>query len=60
MTYSGSVTEQVPDVTLADENAGVMDRLGQSKFEDLSLQTTLKEILNFEGEHVIQLHAGLV
>jgi hypothetical protein len=47
-------------VTLADEDTSVMDGLGQSKLVDLSLKTTLHEILNLEGEHVIELHARVV
>ncbi len=45
---------------LPDENAGVVDTLGKTALEDLSLQTTLQEILNFEGKHVIETHAALV
>ncbi len=48
------------DVTLDDQDTGVVDRLGKAGLEDLSLQTTLKEILDLEGEHVIETHAGLV
>lgn len=37
-----------------------MDGLGQSQFEDLSLQTTLEEILDLQTENVIELHAAFV
>ena len=47
-------------MTLADEDTSVMDRLGESELVDASLQTTLQEILDLEGQHVIELHAGLV
>jgi len=42
-----------PDVTLADQNASVVDRLGQSELENLSLQTTLQEIFNAKTQNVI-------
>lgn len=48
------------DVALADENTGVVDGLGETELVDTSLQATLKEILDLQGEHVIELHAGLV
>lgn len=48
------------DVALADEDTGVVDGLGEAELVDASLQATLKEILDLEGEHVIELHAGLV
>ncbi len=48
------------DVSLADENTGVVDGLGETEFVDTGLQTTLQEILNLQGQHVIELHAGLV
>lgn len=48
------------DVALADENTGMVDRLGETELVDTSLQATLKEILDLQGEHVIELHAGLV
>ena len=37
-----------------------MDRLGEAELVDASLKTTLQEIFGLEGEHVIELHAGLV
>merc|ERR1712212_221853 len=49
-----------PDVTLTDQNASVVDRLGKSEFEDLSLQTTFQKIFNTKTQNVIQLHFGLV
>ena len=48
------------DVSLTDEDTSVVDRLGESRLENLSLETTLKEILNLESEYVIETHAGLV
>jgi hypothetical protein len=37
-----------------------MDGLGQAALEDLGLETTLQEVLNLEGQHVIKTHARLV
>lgn len=45
---------------LPDQNTGVVDRLGQAALEDLSLETTLQEVLDFEGQNVIETHTGLV
>lgn len=49
-----------PDVPLADEDTSVMDRLGKTTLEDLSLESPLHEILNLEGQHVIETHLGLI
>jgi hypothetical protein len=49
-----------PDVSLADENTSVVDGLGKTELVDAGLKTALQEILNLEGQHVIELHAGLV
>ena len=49
----------VPNMALADKNARVVDRLGQTQFENLGLETTLQEILDLQAEHVIELHAAL-
>lgn len=48
------------DVSLADKNTGVVDGLGKAKLVDASLETALQEILDLEGQNVIELHAGLV
>lgn len=48
------------DVALADEDTGVVDRLGEAKLEDLGLETTLKEVLGLEGKHVVETHAVVV
>lgn len=48
------------DVALADQDTGVVDGLGETELVDAGLETTLQEILNLEGKHVIELHAGLV
>ena len=50
----------VPKVSLADENASVVDGFGQTQLEDLGLKTALQKVLNFQTEHVIELHAALL
>jgi len=47
-------------VTLADQDTGVVDGLGETELVDASLETTLQEILNLQGQDVIELHSGLV
>ena len=49
-----------PDVALANQDTGVVDRLGEAELVDASLETALQEVLNLEGKHVIELHAGVV
>merc|ERR1712099_29041 len=48
------------NVSLANKNARMMNGLGQSKLEDLGLQTSFQEILDFEAQNVIQLHSVFV
>jgi len=48
------------NVALTDQDAGVMDGLGQSQLEHLGLEPPLQEILDLEAEDVIQLHLGLI
>lgn len=48
------------DVALADEDTGVVDRLGKTQLVDASLKAALHEIFDLEGKDVIELHAGLV
>lgn len=48
------------DVALADEDTGVVDRLGETELVDTGLETALKEVLDLQGQDVIELHAGLV
>lgn len=50
----------VPDVSLADQDTGVVDGLGKAALEDLGLEATLQEVLDLQGQDVIQTHAGLV
>ena len=42
-------------MALADEHAGVVDGLGESSLKDEGLQPSLQEVLNGQGEHVIEL-----
>jgi len=48
------------DVTLADENTGVVNRLGETELVNTSLETALKEIFDLQGQDVIETHAALV
>jgi len=48
------------DVTLLDQDTGVVDGLGEAKLVHAGLETALKEILDLKGKDVIELHAGLV
>jgi hypothetical protein len=50
----------IPDVALADEHTGVVDGLGKTELVDAGLEAALQEVLNLEGQDVIELHAGLV
>lgn len=45
---------------LADQDTSVVDRLGKAGLEDPGLKTTLQEIFDLKGEHVIETHARLV
>ena len=38
----------------------MVDRLGKAGLEDLGLEAALQEVLDLEGEHVIETHAVLV
>jgi hypothetical protein len=48
------------DVSLADQNTGMVNGLGQSELVDTGLETTLQEVLDLQSQHVIQLHARFV
>ncbi|KAB8356546.1 hypothetical protein FH972_024129 [Carpinus fangiana] len=50
----------VPNVALLDQHTGVVDGLGEAELVDTGLQAALQEVLDLEGQHVIELHAGLV
>jgi hypothetical protein len=48
------------DVALTDQDTGVVDRLGEAELVDASLEAALEEVLDLQGQDVIELHAGLV
>jgi hypothetical protein len=50
----------IPNVTLTDQDTGVVDRFGKTALENLGLETTLQEVLNLQREHVIEAHTRLV
>ena len=50
----------VPNVTLADKYTSMVNTLCKTELVDTSLKSTLQEIFHFQGQHVIELHAGLV
>lgn len=47
-------------MALLDKNTSVVDGLGKTELVDASLETTLQEVLNTEGQDVIELHTGLI
>ena len=47
-------------MALLDQDTGVVDGLGEAKLVHAGLQTTLQEVLDTEGQDVIELHAGLI
>jgi len=47
-------------VTLPDQNTSVMDGLGETELVNAGLQAALQEVLDLQGQHVIELHARLV
>lgn len=47
-------------MSLTDQNTSMVNTLGQSALEDLSLQSALQEILNLERQHVIETHTRLI
>lgn len=48
------------DVTLLDQDTGVVDGLGEAELVDAGLETALEEIVGLESQDVIELHAGLI
>ena len=48
------------DVSLTDQHTGVVDGLGQTALEDLSLKTSLEHLLASHSQSIIQLSLGLV
>lgn len=58
----GSVQVELhpPDVTLTDENTGVVDRFCETRLEYLGLESSLHEVFDLEGEYVIETHSSFV
>lgn len=50
----------IPDVTLLDQDTGVVDGLGKAKLVHAGLETALQEVLDLQGQDVIELHARLI
>lgn len=50
----------IPDVALLDQDTGVVDRLGETELVDTGLQAALQEVLDLQGQDIIELHAGLI
>lgn len=55
-----AVISVLPNVTLSDQNTSMMDTLRQPKLVDTSLKSSLQEVLDLKGQHVIELHAGFI
>ena len=47
-------------MTLTDQDASMMNALGETELEDLSLKPALQEILDLQRKHVIETHARLI
>lgn len=47
-------------MSLLDQDTSVVDGLGEAELVDAGLQAALQEILDLEGQDVIELHAGLI
>ena len=47
-------------MALSDERTSVVNTLGEVRLEHLRLQPAFQKVLDFERQHVIETHAGLV
>jgi hypothetical protein len=47
-------------MSLPDQNTGMVDGFSEATLENLCLKTTLQEVLDFEGQHVIETHTGFI
>jgi len=45
---------------LLDQDTSVVNALREAELVDTGLETALQEVLDFEGQDVIELHAGFV
>jgi len=48
------------DVSLSDEDSGMMDTLGKAMFEDLCLESSFHKVFNAKTKDVIELHSRLL
>lgn len=48
------------DVSLLDQDTGVVNGLGETELVDTGLKSSLQEIFDLEGQDVIELHAGFI
>lgn len=51
---------RLPDVTLPNENSGMVNRLCHTRLENKCLQTALKEVLNSQCQDIIKLVLTLI
>jgi hypothetical protein len=49
-----------PDVSLPNEDTRMVNAFRQAELEDLSLETSLQEVFDFQSQHVIQSHTAFV
>ena len=56
----GTPDSNAPNMSLPDQNTGMVDALCQSTLKHLSLQTSLQEIFDLKSQHVIETHTRLV
>lgn len=47
-------------MALTDENASVVDGASKALLEDAGLKAAVKEVLNVEGEGIVELVLGLI
>jgi hypothetical protein len=59
-TQVNRMSQDIPNVSLSDENTRMMYAFRQSELENLSLQPSLQEIFDLQRQHVIEPHASLV
>jgi hypothetical protein len=52
--------EYAPDVTLPDQDTGMMDALRKTQLEYLGLQPPLQKVLNLQRQHVVEPHPMFV
>lgn len=50
----------LPNMPLPDEHTGMVDRLGHTHLEYMGLQAALQEVLNSQGQNIIELVLALI